>query len=497
MIRKLISPKIFLKGFSTIILLLSLLNISVASYCYPLIKEYQLHTQAQSLTLSVTTKDQDGIAFVSSYSKVFDELPAQDIRIISETDSLYLVQDKKWYYAITKDRNANVSRLIESGKVMDTFETEYFLIDNAWYRITKSIYEDEIRQIKTELPIDFKVIASNTPYIILKDEQHVYIYARQSNTLEKIAHLDAQTTQFVEGTDYFDYLFDDDTFYSLKFSFSIRKDITHEFLNFGKTSGFTKFEASSYGRTFAFDSKDGTLWVYSKHRLPIKNTNIYVQFHPINAKFLNEQHKFIVYNDQYYNYGYDAVRQGDPIDFSEVVNPQDLEERGAYYSDGIHAYALDYSSIPPAFKKFSPLTADYQYLYHRYYVDNHFLKKRDATARLLADAPIALSTALVQHGNIAFYNHKIILNSQEIEHFLPTTNMQYLGSILHIYQRCSDYNTSPVSLSYTYFFQDATGIYYYRDDIAKKETIKIPNAKQGDYRANHFADLLKLQDLIP
>ena len=314
---------------------------------------------------------------------------------------------------------------------------------------------------------NWEIITNFRDEVLLKDDNAVYVFDNRRDKLEKIPHLTPSQTHFFQSS--YDerkhYLYDDDTFYLIKFDPGFRyKDITEEFNLQNKYDGFTKAEMHPSQSGDSMDTKDGLIW------LKLDNS-----FKPVKATYLNAYKDLYVYHDKVFDdndyLNWFTRHEADPsdpsyrdrsIDISNVKNPSEL-----------HAISSDSE-----------------------FFDNQQYYSLEKNSRRLEKKDPSVDPRLTTKDHIKIKEKGIFIDGQQIntEKFQDTPI--FLGSIVHITSPCNGYRRTDAEKVNYYFFTDGKKVYAYINPGKNQKPKVLNKVSPQNLKVNDFGTLIELRNIV-
>ena len=474
-------------------------------YRYHTPQNYKLYKQGNQLVFQHTTKDPNGVSYVSQKTLIIANIKAEGFAIVNEDDEVILFKTDDGYFLLEKKidevKNYGVNKLGSLNQVQEVIGTNFVCVAGRWNYITvKSYSEDVIKKRLENVPLNLEEIAdSKRGKVLFKNDKKVYLFSSDDFTFNVIPSLDPKSTQFVKTEDrfiYFDVLYDEDTFYTIDHHFNTTNHTTL-LSKFKAFKGFKNATIEQYDGNLSIDTKDGYIWVYLSGGKTFEGIGT-VKFVPLEAKFINKYKQFISVKGKIYNNLTDAILKWGAMDVSFVKKVDSLRKEGARYTDGIQNYGYNYMD-----KVFSPITTlnrealyypvigTYNYLGNReMYVDDktiYFLNNKNKfVANKNHGSPI-------KNLKLAYaYDDKLWIENQEIQNISNREGLEFFGSIVDVIRECDGGKGQfSVKIDVYYFFKDKHYLY-----VCNTSNLKMRIIKDFEIKTNELGRFKQLEILM-
>lgn len=361
-------------------------------------EDYSLKIEGDKVfIIRKTYSDRDKIC-LSKCKKQLLPFSSRGAHIIGTHDTPgNLIANEQYYYKVYWgwDDKITTVPLFPTAMVTDHFGKDCFNLQGKWYHV--EVNEQEV--IKTPMP-DFpehpSIIEESPKGCLLRDEQFVYWYDRETLTTEKLKELNVKNLRFHKLASEYSMLYDEDTFYAVRYrngQLLEWEDITQDIRGLGLKKKFTEGtliisqEESGYPK-YLMDFKDERLWLWGD---PQAMWNEKLLLVPLSSTYIGKL-DWVEKSGKYYRRVSDYLNWIPPLDLSPIKRPKDLyliKYKDFYdvhldlYHDGAQYYAYAESFHPIQIEKrlVEALTAPEKYSnYHR-----NFDKRRVVQMALVRD----------------------------------------------------------------------------------------------------------------
>lgn len=293
-----------------------------------------------------------------------------------------LIANEQYYYKVYWgwDDKITTIPLFPTAMVTDHFGENCFKLQGRWYHV--KVEEQQV--VKTFLP-GFpehpSIIEESPKGCLLRDEQFVYWYDRETLTTEKLKELNVKNLRFHKLASEYSMLYDEDTFYAVRYwngQFLEWKDITQDIRGLGLKKKFTEgtfiiSQGESGYPEYLIDFKDERLWLWGNHQAMSEENLLLV---PLSSTYIDKL-DWVEKSGGYYKRVSDYLDGRPPLDLSPIKRPKDLylvKYKDSYdvhldlYHDGAqyYAYAKGFHPIQIEKRLVEALTAPEKYSnYHR------------------------------------------------------------------------------------------------------------------------------------
>jgi len=293
-----------------------------------------------------------------------------------------LIANEQYYYKVYWgwDDKITTIPLFPTAMVTDHFGENCFKLQGRWYHV--KVEEQQV--VKTFLPgfPEHPSIIEETPKgCLLRDEQFVYWYDRETLITEKLKELNVKNVRFHKLASDYSMLYDEDTFYAVRYwngQFLEWKDITQDIRGLGLKKKFTEgtfiiSQGESGYPEYLIDFKDERLWLWGNHQAMSEENLLLV---PLSSTYIDKL-DWVEKSGGYYKRVSDYLDGRPPLDLSPIKHPKDLylvKYKDFYdvhldlYHDGAqyYAYAKGFHPIQIEKRLVEALTAPEKYSnYHR------------------------------------------------------------------------------------------------------------------------------------
>ena len=293
-----------------------------------------------------------------------------------------LIANEQYYYKVYWgwDDKITTVPLFPTAMVTDHFGENCFKLQGRWYHVRV----EEQQVVKTFLPgfPEHPSVIEETPKgCLLRDEQFVYWYDRETLVTEKLKELNVKNLCFHKLASDYSMLYDEDTFYAVRYwngQFLEWKDITQDIRGLGLKKKFTEgtfiiSQGESGYPEYLIDFKDERLWLWGD---PLAMRNEKLLLVPLSSTYIDKL-DWVEKSGGYYKRVSDYLDGRPPLDLSPIKRPKDLylvKYKDSYdvhldlYHDGAqyYAYAEGFHPIQIEKRLVEALTAPEKYSnYHR------------------------------------------------------------------------------------------------------------------------------------
>lgn len=346
-------------------------------------EDYSLKIEGDKVfIIRKTYSDADKIC-LSKYKKQLLPFSSRGAHMIGTHDTTgNLIANEQYYYKVYWgwDDKITTIPLFPTAMVTDHFGENCFKLQGRWYHV--KVEEQQV--IKTFLP-GFpehpSIIEESPKGCLLRDEQFVYWYDRETLTTEKLKELNVKNVRFHKLASDYSMLYDEDTFYAVRYwngQFLEWKDITQDIRGLGLKKKFTEgtfiiSQGESGYPEYLMDFKDERLWLWGNHQAMSEENLLLV---PLSSTYIDKL-DWVEKSGGYYKRVSDYLDGRPPLDLSPIKRPKDLylfKYKDSYdvhldlYHDGAqyYAYAKGFHPIQIEKRLVEALTAPEKYSnYHR------------------------------------------------------------------------------------------------------------------------------------
>ena len=346
-------------------------------------EDYSLKIEGDKvLIIRKTYSDADKIC-LSKYKKQLLPFSSRGAHMIGTHDTTgNLIANEQYYYKVYWgwDDKITTIPLFPTAMVTDHFGENCFKLQGRWYHV--KVEEQQV--VKTFLP-GFpehpSIIEESPKGCLLRDEQFVYWYDRETLTTEKLKELNVKNVRFHKLASDYSMLYDEDTFYAVRYwngQFLEWKDITQDIRGLGLKKKFTEgtfiiSQGESGYPEYLMDFKDERLWLWGNHQAMSEENLLLV---PLSSTYIDKL-DWVEKSGGYYKRISDYLDGRPPLDLSPIKRPKDLylvKYKDSYdvhldlYHDGAqyYAYAKGFHPIQIEKRLVEALTAPEKYSnYHR------------------------------------------------------------------------------------------------------------------------------------
>ena len=362
-------------------------------------EDYSLKIEGDKVfIIRKTYSDRDKIC-LSKCEKQLLPFSSRGARMIGthDTPGNHLIANEQYYYKVYWNWIDEITTvpLFPTAMVTAYFGKNCFNLQGKWYHVR--VNEQEV--VKTPMP-DFpehpSIIEESPKGCLLRDEQFVYWYDRETLTTEKLKELNVKNVRFHKLASEYSMLYDEDTFYAVRYwngQLLEWVDITQKIRGLGLKKKFTEgtliiSQGESGYPEYLIDFKDERLWLWGD---PLAMRNEKLLLVPLSSTYIDKL-DWVEKSGGYYKRVSDYLDGRPPLDLSPIKHPKDLylvKYKDFYdvhldlYHDGAqyYAYAEGFHPIQIEKRLVEALTAQEKYSnYHR-----NFDKRRVVQMALVRD----------------------------------------------------------------------------------------------------------------
>lgn len=346
-------------------------------------EDYSLKIEGDKVfIIRKTYSDADKIC-LSKYKKQLLPFSSRGAHMIGTHDTTgNLIANEQYYYKVYWgwDDKITTIPLFPTAMVTDHFGENCFKLQGRWYHV--KVEEQQV--VKTFLPgfPEHPSVIEETPKgCLLRDEQFVYSYDRETLVTEKLKELNVKNVRFHKLASDYSMLYDEDTFYAVRYwngQLLEWVDITQKIRGLGLKKKFTEgtfiiSQKESGYPEYLIDFKDERLWLWGD---PLAMRNEKLLLVPLSSTYIDKL-DWVEKSGGYYKRVSDYLDGRPPLDLSPIKHPKDLylvKYKDSYdvhldlYHDGAqyYAYAEGFHPIQIEKRLVEALTAPEKYSnYHR------------------------------------------------------------------------------------------------------------------------------------
>ena len=293
-------------------------------------EDYSLKIEGDKVfIIRKTYSDADKIC-LSKCEKQLLPFSSRGARMIGTHDTTgNLIANEQYYYKVYWgwDDKITTIPLFPTAMVTDHFGENCFKLQGRWYHV--KVEEQQV--VKTFLPgfPEHPSIIEETPKgCLLRDEQFVYWYDRETLITEKLKELNVKNVRFHKLASDYSMLYDEDTFYAVRYwngQFLEWKDITQDIRGLGLKKKFTEgtfiiSQGESGYPEYLIDFKDERLWLWGNHQAMSEENLLLV---PLSSTYIDKL-DWVEKSGGYYKRVSDYLDGRPPLDLSPIKHPKDL-----------------------------------------------------------------------------------------------------------------------------------------------------------------------------
>lgn len=461
-----------------------------AQDCYALktLKSYEIEREENRAFLVEIQKDVNGISIFSRKKIELEGVDFEDIKIFSWENDIVLTNTEGYFWVnkevFCSEPKTTPQRFATLPSVSQIFQETLFCIDGKWKQLktdlnTQKWHLHEVDNFPNE-PFFLENISKEI--LLLKDLQSVYLYHKNTNSLQEIPKIKSNEVQ-VKSIQKYTFIADKNQLYCIKDDGQIR-NITADFKGINLVEKpFTQMRfVSDLEGNFALDFSDDTLWIFQE----VRNRKLF-QFQMVKNVMCLFGNKLFLYKGYYYR-KFDDLLLGTKfsVNTSEVKNISKLKltSFGVYYDT---EFFYRYDEID---RKITMLPVDFQgnrFLISTFYTNSGAKSYQNPFWEFWATEKDIFYVdfqgeilkefthrAFIKDLKLAYIvDDKLLIENIAIRNLDTATDFEFVGSIVKEISPCDSFTEEMPKVSYEYYFKDKSSVYKYESGTRQLQEVSV------------------------